>query len=61
MTIMSSITAALGTLSLNLVLLVVIRRVLKLQLEIDQRKIYIRADNRQKCKSSILLLLSYKR
>ena len=40
-----------------IVLLVVLRKVLILQLEIDQRKVYIRRDSRHNCQASVGLLL----
>lgn len=38
-----------------------IRKVLTLQLDMDQKKVYIRKDNRKLCRSSLMLLLSYRK
>jgi hypothetical protein len=41
----------------DLVVLVTVRKVLRLQLEIDQRKVYIHKQNRRECSSSLGLVL----
>ncbi len=58
---MSCVTLVLGNFFENIVGLVIIRKILILQLKIDQRKVYIRRDNRKDCKSSLLLLLTYRK
>ena len=57
MMVISATTCMLGILCSYLVLLVVVRKILMLQLEIDQRKVYIPKEQRENCRSGLLELV----